>query len=88
VDPLQAAPPCGETTLEVISVPVPSCDFLSMFNFHLYNPLDCPRFVYRVFIVFLFRAVSVWGLFLALELQCLHPVHPRRTRLRTSSIRT
>jgi hypothetical protein len=28
-----------------------------MFNFRLYNPPEYPRFVYRVFVVFLFRAV-------------------------------
>jgi hypothetical protein len=28
--PLQAAPPCGETTLELVSVPISSCDFVSM----------------------------------------------------------
>jgi hypothetical protein len=52
--PLQATPPYGETTPELVSIPVSSCDFVMMFNFHLYNPLDCPRFVYHVFIVFSF----------------------------------
>jgi hypothetical protein len=50
VGPLQATPPCGETTPELVSVPVSSCDFVSMFNFCLYNPPDYPRFVYRVFV--------------------------------------
>jgi hypothetical protein len=86
--PPLAVPPWCESTPELISVPFSSCDFASMFNFHLYNPPDCPRFVYRVFVVFLFRAVSVRGLFSALELQCLRPVHPRRTLLRISLIRT
>jgi hypothetical protein len=57
--PAQAAPPCGETTPELVSVPVSSYDFLLMYNFRLYNPLEYPRSVYRVFIVFLFRVVSV-----------------------------
>jgi hypothetical protein len=41
--PLLAAPPCGETTPELISVPVSSCDFVSMFNFCLYNPPGLPE---------------------------------------------
>jgi hypothetical protein len=57
--PLLAAPPCGESTSELISVPVSSCDFVSMFNFRLYNPPDCPRSIYHVLIGFLFRSVSV-----------------------------
>jgi hypothetical protein len=57
--PLQVTPPYGESTPELISVPVSSCDFASMFNFLLYKPPDCPRFVYRVFVVFSFRAISV-----------------------------
>jgi hypothetical protein len=88
VGPLQAAPPYGEITPELIFVPVSSYDLILMFNFRLYNPPDCPKFVYRVFIVFSFRAVSVRGLFSALELQCLCPVHLRGTLLRTSLIRT
>jgi hypothetical protein len=51
--------PCGESTSELVSVPISSCDFISMFNFRLYNPLDCPRSVYRILVVFLFRSVSV-----------------------------
>jgi hypothetical protein len=50
--PLLATPPCGETTPELISILVSSCDFVSMFNFHLYNPPDCLRSVYRVLVVF------------------------------------
>jgi hypothetical protein len=57
--PLLAAPPCGESTPELVIVPVSSCDFVLMFNFRLYNPSDCPRSVYRVLIVFLFGSVSV-----------------------------
>jgi hypothetical protein len=41
--PPQAAPPCGETTPELVSIPVSSCDFVSMFNFHLYNPPGIPE---------------------------------------------
>jgi hypothetical protein len=52
--PLLVAPPCGESTLELISVPVSSCDFILMFNFHLYNPPDCPRSIYHVLVMFLF----------------------------------
>jgi hypothetical protein len=59
VGPPQSAPPCGESTPELVSIPVSSCDFLLIYNFHLYNPSKYPRSVYRVFVVFLFRAVSV-----------------------------
>jgi hypothetical protein len=55
------------TTPELISVLVSSRDFVSMFNFYQYNPPDCPRSVYRVFVMFLFRSVSVRGLFSVLE---------------------
>jgi hypothetical protein len=61
--PLQAAPPCGETTPKLVSIPVSSCDFVSMFNFCLYNPPEYPRYIYRVFVVFSFRAISVRRLF-------------------------
>jgi hypothetical protein len=46
--PLQAAPPCGETTLELVSVSVSSCDFVLVFNFRLYNP-QISRGLYIVF---------------------------------------
>jgi hypothetical protein len=47
-------PPSGVFASELISVPVSSCAFVSMFNFRLYNPSDCPRFVYHFLIVFCF----------------------------------
>jgi hypothetical protein len=53
--PPQAAPPCGETTPELISIPVSSCDFVSMYNFCLYNPPESPRSVYRFLVVFCFE---------------------------------
>jgi hypothetical protein len=52
--PLLATPPCGVSALELVSVPASSCAFVSMINFCLYNPPDCPRSVYRVLVVFLF----------------------------------
>jgi hypothetical protein len=41
--PLLAAPPCGGTTLELVSVLVSSYDFVSMIHFHLYNPPGLPE---------------------------------------------
>jgi hypothetical protein len=41
--PLLAAPPCGESASELVSVPVSSCDFILMFNFRLYNPPGLPE---------------------------------------------
>jgi hypothetical protein len=46
--PLLAAPPCGESTLELVSVLVSSYDFVSMFNFCPYNP----RIARGLYIVF------------------------------------
>jgi hypothetical protein len=46
--PLLAAPTCGVFASELVYVLVSSCAFDSLFNFCLYNPLDCPRSVYRV----------------------------------------
>jgi hypothetical protein len=57
--PLLAVPPYGESTPDLVSVPVSSCDFVLMFNFRLYNPPDYPRSVYRVLVMFLFRSVCV-----------------------------
>jgi hypothetical protein len=57
--PLLAAPPCGESTLELISILISSCDFALLFNLCLYNPPEYPRFVYHVLVAFLFQPVSV-----------------------------
>jgi hypothetical protein len=57
--PPQTAPTYCVSTPELVSVPVSSSDFVSMFNFRLYNPPDYARSVYRFLVVFLFRAVSV-----------------------------
>jgi hypothetical protein len=57
--PPLAAPPWCESTPELVSIPISSYDLVSMFYFRLYNPPDFPRFVYRVFVVFLFRAISI-----------------------------
>jgi hypothetical protein len=57
--PPLAAPTYCVSTPELVSVPVSSCDLVSMFYFHLYNPPDYPRSVYRFLVVFLFRAISV-----------------------------
>jgi hypothetical protein len=53
--PPQAAPPCGETTRDFISIPVSSCDFVLMYNFRLYNPPESPRSVYHFVVVFCFE---------------------------------
>jgi hypothetical protein len=52
--PLLATPPCGVVTLELISILVSSCVFILLLNFHLYNPPDCLRSVYRVLVMVLF----------------------------------
>jgi hypothetical protein len=52
--PLLAVPPSGVSASEFVSVPVSSCAFVLMFNFRLYNPPDCPRSLYHVFVMFLF----------------------------------
>jgi hypothetical protein len=86
--PPLAAPPWCENTSELVSIPVSSFDFPSMYNFRLYNPPGVPEvcisFSRRVFV----SSCFCQGLLLAFELQCLRPVHPRRTLLRISSIRT
>jgi hypothetical protein len=46
--PPKAAPPYGESTPDLDSIPVSSCDFISMYNFRLYNPRS-PRGLYIVF---------------------------------------
>ena len=50
-----AAPPLCENASELFSVPVSSCDFVSMYNFRLYNPPDYPRSVYHFLVVFCFE---------------------------------
>jgi hypothetical protein len=86
--PLLAAPSYGESTLELISVPVSSCDFVSMFNFCLYNPPDCLRSVYRVLVVFSFRSVSIWRLFSVLEASWLPQATTRRRHLQKMITKT
>jgi hypothetical protein len=53
--PPLAAPPWCESTPELVSIPVSSCDFISMYNFHLYNPSEYSRSVYRFLVVFCFE---------------------------------
>ena len=53
--PPLAAPPGCENTPELVSVPVSSCDFVSMHNFRLFNPPESPRSVYRFLVVFCFE---------------------------------
>jgi hypothetical protein len=53
--PFLAAPPWCESTPELVSVPVSSCDFVSMYNFRLYNPPESPRSVYHFLVVFCFE---------------------------------
>jgi hypothetical protein len=55
VGPPLAAPPWCEDTSELISIPVSSCDFASMYNFHLYNPPESLRSIYRFLVVFCFE---------------------------------
>jgi hypothetical protein len=51
---LLAAPPGGEVASKLVSIPVSSCVFVLLLNFHLYNPLDFPRPVYHFLIMFCF----------------------------------
>jgi hypothetical protein len=53
--PPLAVPAWRENTSELVSVPVSSCDFPLMYNFHLYNPPEYPRSVYRFLVVFCFE---------------------------------
>jgi hypothetical protein len=53
--PPLAAPPWCENTPKLVSVLVSSCDFISMYNFHLFNPPESPRSVYRFLIMFCFE---------------------------------
>jgi hypothetical protein len=53
--PSLAMPPWCENTPELVSVPVSSCDFTSMYNFRLYNPPESPRSVYHFLVVFCFE---------------------------------
>jgi hypothetical protein len=53
--PPLAAPPGCETTPELVFVPVSSCGFVSMYNFHLFNPPEFPRSVYHFLAVFCFE---------------------------------
>jgi hypothetical protein len=55
VGPPLAAPPRCESTPKLFSVPVSSCDFVSMYNFRLFNPPESPRSVYRFLVVFCFE---------------------------------
>jgi hypothetical protein len=55
VGPPLAAPPWCENTPELVSVPVSSCDFPSMFYFGLYNPPVSPRSVYHFLVMFCFE---------------------------------
>jgi hypothetical protein len=57
--PLLATPPYGVFASKLVSVPVSSYAFVLLFNFRLYNPPDCLRFVYHILVVFLFRSISV-----------------------------
>jgi hypothetical protein len=86
--PPQATSAYGETTPELVSVLVSSCDFVSMFNFRLYNPPEYPRSVYHVFIVFSFRAVSVRRLFLVLGASWTLQAMTRRRHLRKMITKT
>ena len=53
--PPLAAPPRCESAPELVSIPVSSCDFVSMYNFCLFNPPESPRSVYRFLVVFCFE---------------------------------
>jgi hypothetical protein len=53
--PPLAAPPRCETTPELVSILVFSCDFVLMYNFCLFNLPESPRFVYRFLVVFCFE---------------------------------
>jgi hypothetical protein len=62
--PLLAAPPYGESTSELVSVPVSSCDFVSMFNFRLYNP-RIAQGLYTVFSSCFYFDLFLSGIFLS-----------------------
>jgi hypothetical protein len=53
--PPLAAPPWCESTPELISIPVSSSDFVSMYNFCLFNPPEYPRSIYHFLVVFCFK---------------------------------
>jgi hypothetical protein len=53
--PPLAAPPWCENTSKLVSIPISSCDFPSMYNFRLYNPPEYPRSVYYFLVVFCFE---------------------------------
>jgi hypothetical protein len=55
VGPPLATPPWCESTPELVSVPVSSCDFVLMYNFRLFNPPEYLRSVYRFLVVFCFE---------------------------------
>jgi hypothetical protein len=44
-----------ENTPELVSAPVSSCDFVSMYNFFIFNPPESPRSVYRSLVMFCFE---------------------------------
>jgi hypothetical protein len=62
--PPLAAPPWCESTPELVFVPVSSCDFVSMHYFHLFNPPESPRSVYRFLVMFCFK-LFLSGIFLS-----------------------
>jgi hypothetical protein len=53
--PPLATPPRCENTSELVFVPVSSWDFVSMYNFRLFNPPEFPRSVYRFLVMFCFE---------------------------------